>query len=135
MKRVRPLPFLQNLLITSTHPENSLPSYCSLLIQINVLKHLAGSFNTPKPLSQPQHHCGSLPGLTCRFLASFKGTMISNFNKIVNCELPIIGIQQPDGIYSIITSYLCIYLNIFGLGAYDVSAEQCTSRKLKVGND
>ena len=61
--------------------------------------------------------------------------MISNFNKMVNCELLITGIEQLDGIYSIITSYLCTSLNIFDLGAYDVSAEQYKSRKFKVGND
>ena len=104
------------------HPQNSLRSYCSLLIQINVLIHLAGSFNASKPLSQLQNHHGSLLGLTRRFLAFF--TMISNFNKMVNCELLIIGFQQLDSIYSIITSYLSTCLNIFGLGAYDVSAEQ-----------
>lgn len=135
VKTVRPLLFFQNLLIASMHPHNSLPSYCSLLIQISVLKHLAGSVNEYKPLSQLQNHYGSLPGLICRFLAFFKGTLISNFNKMVNCELLIIMIQQLDDIYSITTSYLCTCLNIFGLGAYDVSAEQCKSRKLKVGND
>lgn len=118
------------------HPHNSLPSYCSLLIQISVLKYLAGSINEyNKPLSQLQNHYGSLPGLIRRFLAFFKGTLISNFKKMVNCELLIIRIQQLDGIYSITTSYLCTCLNIIGLGVYDVSREQCKSRKLEVGND
>jgi len=54
---------------------------------------------------------------------------------MVNCELLIIGIQQLDSIYSIITSYLCTSLDIFGLEAYGVSAEQCKSRNLKVGNE
>jgi len=135
VKTVRPLLFFQNLLIASMDPHDSLPSYCSLLIQINVLKHLNGSINEYKSVSQLQNHYGSLPGLIRRFLAFFTGTLNSNFNKMVNCELLIIRIQQLDGIYSITTSYVCTCLNIFGLGAYDVSAEQCKSRKLKGRND
>ena len=127
MKSVRPLLFQENLLIASTHPHNSLPSYCSLLIQINVRKHLAGRFNESKSLGQLQNHYGSLPGLICRFIAFFKGTLILNFNKMVNCEL-----------LSNLTAsqlHICACLNIFGLGAYDISAEQRKPRKLKVGND
>ena len=41
---------LQNILVASKHPRNSLSSYCSsLLVQISVLKHLDASFNHSKP--------------------------------------------------------------------------------------
>jgi hypothetical protein len=78
LKRQRPLLLLlHNLLIARMHPHNSLPSYCSLLIQINVLNHLAASFNVSKPVSQLRNYHGSLLWLMRRFVAFLKGTLIS----------------------------------------------------------
>ena len=94
LKRQRPHLLHQNLLTASMHPQNSLPSCCSLLVRINVLKHLAASFNEPKPLSQLRNHHCSLLGLMRRFLAFVKGTLIPNFNKMVARELLIIGVQK-----------------------------------------
>jgi len=77
LKRQRPLFLLQNLLTASMHPRNSLPGYCSLFIQIDVLNHLAASLNMSKPVSQLRNHHGSLLWVMRRFVAFFEGTLIS----------------------------------------------------------
>ena len=51
----RSLSVFQILLIASRHPHNSLLSNPSLLIHINVLKHLEAKFNDFKPFSKLQN--------------------------------------------------------------------------------
>jgi hypothetical protein len=73
--QTEPLLPLQNLLVSSTHPHNSLPSCCySLLVPVNALRYLDASFSQSKPLSHRP-----LLRLRLRFLSFFKGVLLPNF--------------------------------------------------------
>jgi hypothetical protein len=60
--------------------------------------------------------------------ASFKGTLLQNFTKIVDCYLLILKVQQFEVTPRIVPKKLRVWLNIMGPGANDVSGEQCTSK-------
>jgi hypothetical protein len=98
------LPFLhQNLLIASKKPHKSLSSCCrSLLVQINVLKHLDANLHKCKPLTQILNSHGTLVRLSLRFPSSFKCALLPNFNKIVELELLILIVYQLKDTFSII---------------------------------
>jgi hypothetical protein len=53
-----------------------------------------------------------------------KGTLLPNFNKILGREFLIVGVQQAEGIFSILYTNLNPWLKILCLGANDVSAER-----------
>jgi hypothetical protein len=60
--------------------------------------------------------------------ASFKGVLLQNFTKTVECYLLILKVKQFEVTLSIVSKNLRVWLNILGLGANDVSAEQCKSK-------
>ena len=111
LARKRPL-LLQNLLIASKSPHNSLSrSCCSLLVGINILKHPDVSFSDPTPLSQIQNCHGPLLTLRFWFLSFFKGALLPNFNKIVEREFLTMGVQQLKDTFSTVRTNLRSWLN------------------------
>jgi hypothetical protein len=60
----------------------------------NFLEHLVARFSVPKTLHQvPQ---GALLRLRLMFLGFFSGALLLNFEKIVECELMIMGFPQLE---------------------------------------
>jgi hypothetical protein len=78
-----------------------------LLFRIDVLKQLGASFSASKPLSQLRNLHGPLLRLRLRFLSLFKGTLLRNFNKIVERELLIVVAQELEDTFSIAGMNLC----------------------------
>ena len=75
----RPLLLLQNLHIAHKHPHNPLSSCCcSLLVPINVPKHLDASSSQSKPLSQLQIRHSQVPLL-------LQWCFASEFQQMFNC--------------------------------------------------
>jgi hypothetical protein len=107
---------------------------CLLLNRINILNHLYARINESKTLYHLQNHHGPLLRLKFRFLGFFKVALLSNFKNIVKCKLVIIGVQQMEDIFSISHTNLCTWLNVLGLGANQVSIQQCKSKQCEVGD-
>jgi hypothetical protein len=95
---------LHNLLTVIKHTHKSLSScYWLLLVQLSVLKHLNANLirPRPKPLSQLWHHHDPLRlrlRLRLRFLSFFKGSLLLNFHKMVQCLILIIVVQQFEDV-------------------------------------
>jgi len=96
-----PVLSLQNLLISSNHPHNSLSSCCcSLRVLLIVHKYLDASFSQSKPLSQLQNRHGPLLRPRIRFLSFFKGAVLLNFDQIVDTGLLFVEFQQLEDVFS-----------------------------------
>lgn len=107
--------FLQNLLITSKHP-NPLSSFCcSMPFGVTVLQHLDASFNDSEPLSQLLKRHGRVLRLWHRLLRFLKRVLFQNFNKIVQCELLIVGVRQVEDIFNIVRTNLRAWIGTLGL--------------------
>jgi hypothetical protein len=86
--RVKKL-FLQNLLVASKHPYNSLLRCCSLFIRISALKHVDASFGQSRLLSHVRNLHGPLLRLRPKFFSFFESGLLPNFKKFVDPELLI----------------------------------------------
>ena len=116
MATQRPFLLLQNLLIASKQPHNSLSCCCcSMLVSIDVLKHLQRS-HTP-------HH-GPLIRLRLRLHSFFTGPLILNYNRMVGRELLIMVVQDLEDIYSTVSKNLCALFNIQDLGSNYAGTER-----------
>ena len=123
-----PVLSLQNLLISSNHPHNSLSSCCySLLFPIIVLEHPDTTFSQPKPLNLLPNRHGPFVRLRLKFLSFFKGVLFQNFNRVVELELLVMGVQRLEDIFSIVSTDLRNWLNIIGSGSKRPSAERSKS--------
>ena len=115
LARQRPLLVVHNLVIASKHLHNSLSSSCcSLLVRNIVLKRLDVVSISPSPSVCFQT-------VMVRFLSIvmfFKGAVFPKLNRILECQLLTIELQQFEG-----TNYRA-WLNILCLGTNDVSAER-----------
>ena len=112
LARQRPLLLLQNPLTAHKYPHNSLSRCCcSLLVPINVLKHLHVSFSQSKSLSQLQNRHSPFLWVWLMFLNFFKGTLLVNINKMANLVLLIVGFEQLDDIFRVTGWNLCTWLN------------------------
>jgi len=80
---------LQNLLIASKHPHNSLLRCCSLFVRISALKHVDASFSQSRSLSHVRNLHGPLLRLRSRFFSFIESGLLPNFNKIVDREFLI----------------------------------------------
>lgn len=119
-----PLLVLQNLLIDSKHPHNSLSSFCcSMLLPIDAPKQLDTSLNKPTPLSQIQNQHTTLLRLRLRLHSLFAGDLLPKFNRMVERGLLITEVQQIEDIFSIVGKNVSVWLSILGLEATDVCAE------------
>jgi hypothetical protein len=108
---------LQNLLVANKYHHNSLRSCCcSLLVSINVLKRLYASFSKSRPLSQLQNRDSPLLRLRLMFPSFFRCALLPYFNKIVERELLVLGVQQIEDIFSIVFTNLRTWLSMFGMG-------------------
>jgi len=96
-----------------------------MLVPIDALKLLDASFKEHTPLSQLQNQHVTLLRLRLRLHRFFMGALFTKFNRIVERELLITGVQQLEDIFSI------VWLSIVGLGATEVCVEL---RKTKRGN-
>ena len=115
VSRQRPLLLLQNLLTENTRYHSSLPSWCSsLLVRIDVLKHLDAIFNSSTPLSQLQNRHGLLRRSRLTFL-SFKSSLLVNSKTMVQRELLIMVVQQLVAIFSTVSKsedYCILHLGL-----------------------
>ena len=109
LARQRPLLLLQNLPTASKDPHNSVSSFCfSLLVPVNILKRPDATFYQSYPHSQLQNRHVPLLGLwfrfrfRFRFLSAFTGALLPTFNKMVESELLMMGVQQLQDIFSIL---------------------------------
>jgi len=50
---------------------------------------------------------------------ALKAALLPNFNKTVRCELLIIGVQQPEDVFSILSKNFRAWLQILDLEAKD----------------
>jgi hypothetical protein len=97
------------------HPRSSPYSFCCVLVlRINS----CNAFSESKPLNQLRNrHCPIL-----MFMLRFsKGSLRLNFNKIINCELVIMEVQQLEDIFSIVRTNLRAWRNILSRQTNGVS--------------
>jgi hypothetical protein len=87
---------LQNLLIASKHPHNSLLSCCSLFVRISVLKHIDASFSQSRSLSHVRNLHDPLLKFRPRFFSFIKSGLLLNFNKIVDREFLIMEFSNGE---------------------------------------
>jgi hypothetical protein len=108
----RKIPFiLQNPIVASKIPHNSLSRSCSsLLVRLCDLKHPDASFSNPTTLSQLENPQGPLLRLRLRFLRLLKRALLPSFNKMVGREHVIMCVQQCD-IFKIVCTNLRTWLN------------------------
>ena len=96
-----PVLSLQNLLISSNHPHNSLSSCCYFLfLPLIVHKHLDISFNQSKPLSRLQNRHGPLFRSRLRLLSFFKGAVLLTFDQTDERGLLFVEFQQVEDVFS-----------------------------------
>ena len=96
-----PVLSLQNLLISSNHPHNSLSSCCCfLLVPPIVHKHPYASFNQSKSLSQLQNRHDPLLRPRVRLLSFLKGAVLLNFDQIVDRGFMFVEFQQLEDDFS-----------------------------------
>jgi hypothetical protein len=76
----------------------------------------------PSPSSELLN--GPLLKLRFRFLGFYNGSLLPNFNKIVECELLMMGVQQLEDVFSIVRTNLRAWLSMLDLGANGVSTER-----------
>jgi hypothetical protein len=88
----------------------------------NVLRHPDVSFNESKPLSQLRNRHVPLLRLSLWFLY-----LLSNFNSMIEREILVKGIQQPEDIFSIAHRNFLACLTYWGLGANDLSSDRLKS--------
>ena len=123
----RPLLLLQNLHTAHKHPHNPLSSCCcSILVPINVSKHLDASSGQSKPLSQLQNHHSPLLRLRLRlrFLNCLNGALLPNFNRwsaLSNCHGSL-AIPWHPTYCTHNFAHLAYYT---GSGVKDICAEWC----------
>ena len=112
---------LQNLLIASKLPNNSVSGCCcTLLAGINVLRYLDVSSNESSPLLQLRNLLSPFLRLRLRLLDSFKGALLPNLNKMVERELLITGVQKHENILQITRTILRVGLRTLRLEANNV---------------
>ena len=108
--RQRPLLLFQNL-IEGKHPPYSLHICFSLIVWSGVLT--SRTVGDSKPGSQLRDYRGSL--LSFRFLA-LRAALLTNFNKIVQREFLITGVQHFEVVFGIVRTNLRCCHNVFRLG-------------------
>jgi hypothetical protein len=108
--------------------------YCSQLIRISVFKHFVASFSESKPVSQLSNRHGPLLTVRLMFLSFFKGALLPNLNKMVECEILILVVQHLEDIFNIICLDLHVWLNILSVGAKGVSADWHKLTQCKLGD-
>jgi len=115
---------LLELPTSSNHSRSSLSSCCcSLPVPSNVFKHLYANISHSKPLSQLQHRCVPVLRLRIRSLCSFKAASLPNFNKMVRCELLIMGVQQLEDVFSILRTNFRAWINTSDIEEKDVKLD------------
>jgi hypothetical protein len=108
-----------SILTASKHPHKSFSRCCcSLLIQVDVLKHLDDSFKESNTLRTSQLVMILSLCSGSGFLASARGSA-SEFWETVEHELLTMGIQKLEGIFSIIHTNLCAWFKVLLLAVED----------------
>lgn len=107
---------------------DNLFSYCCLLlVPINVLRHLGASVSKYRCLRQLLNRPVPSIRLGFRFL-SLAGYFLPISISIFGRELLILGVQQLEDIYRIMSMNLCAWLNLLGMETNDASAKRRRTR-------
>jgi hypothetical protein len=109
-----------SILTASKHPHKSFSRCCcSLLIQINVLKHLDASFRESNTLRTSQVVMILSLCSGSGFSASARGSASEFWKTVVKNELMTMGIQKLESIFSIIHTNLCALFKVLVLAVED----------------